>query len=277
MRAPLVVLLLALAVACEGRKRPWFCHDRDCPSFETASTIVDVQGRLLWRGGGAWAAAAELVTVRLSATASASLQVDKSADFSKRCYDKATWAASCSFDGEGWGVSGVPRDAIRSRLAWQFCSRSANQPQPLPRHRPACRVHAGRGAAGPRPGAQLHQGEGAASSDSYQLACLQRSKRIPHPHHKRRLPTPCATAQCSSLLPQENDLWGATPFATFVHMGLHNQAAWNATAPAGTSALLADGAGDSTEEFEAALAKAAGPALDSLHKVVCIAYYLPDQ
>ncbi|KAI7845724.1 hypothetical protein COHA_000837 [Chlorella ohadii] len=60
-------------------------------------------------------------------------------------------------------------------------------------------------------------------------------------------------------------------------MGLHNWAAWNATAAAATSALLADGAGDSPEEFEALLAKAAGPALDSLHKVVCIAYYLPDK
>lgn len=78
-------------------------------------------------------------------------------------------------------------------------------------------------------------------------------------------------------LPQENDLWGATPFATFVHMGLHNWAAWNATAAAATSALLADGAGDSPGEFEAMLSKAAGPALDSLHKVVCIAYYLPDK
>lgn len=79
------------------------------------------------------------------------------------------------------------------------------------------------------------------------------------------------------LLMQENHLLGATPFATFVHMGLHNQAAWNATALAATSALLADSAGDSAEEFEAALAQAAGPALDSLHKVVCIAYYLPDK
>ncbi|PRW44380.1 heme-binding 2-like [Chlorella sorokiniana] len=79
------------------------------------------------------------------------------------------------------------------------------------------------------------------------------------------------------LIVLENDLWGATPFSTFVHLGLHNQAAWNATAVAATSALLADGAGDSPAEFDALLARAAGPALDSMHKVVCIAYYLPDK
>lgn len=27
-------------------------------------------------------------------------QVDESADFSKRCYEKSTWAASCSFNGQ---------------------------------------------------------------------------------------------------------------------------------------------------------------------------------
>lgn len=86
-----------------------------------------------------------------------------------------------------------------------------------------------------------------------------------------------STSAIPALLPQENDLWGATPFATFVHLGLHNQAAWNATALAATSALLHDGAGDSPEEFEELLARAAGPALDTLHKVVCIAYYLPDK
>lgn len=92
----------------------------------------------------------------------------------------------------------------------------------------------------------------------------------PWPHPLR------PTSPIRALLPQENDLWGATPFATFVHLGLHNEAAWNATALAATSALLGDGA-DSPEEFEELLARAAGPALDTMHKVVCIAYYLPDK
>lgn len=58
MRAPLLIML-ALAVACAaqepggGRKRrPWFCHDRDCPAFDTVSA-VDGRGQWWrWRRSG---------------------------------------------------------------------------------------------------------------------------------------------------------------------------------------------------------------------------------
>ncbi|KAL4428070.1 hypothetical protein ABPG75_002159 [Micractinium tetrahymenae] len=74
MRRALLLVLLALAAArcclADGpggdddvdrkrHKRPWFCHNRDCPEFHT---------------------------------------VREEMDYTKRCYEKSTWAVSCVFD-----------------------------------------------------------------------------------------------------------------------------------------------------------------------------------
>lgn len=78
---------------------------------------------------------------------------------------------------------------------------------------------------------------------------------------------------------KENDLWGATPFASVVHLSLDAQRALNASLPSPPAGAAPEGAPGLDAAAEAAAVEvAAVEALEhGLHRTVCFAYFLPNR